>query len=153
PAPAAPHPAPARAAAAAPGLRIDLHNFAVNDATLTLHDAAKGTDLSITHINVATAVSTAADAITVTSLALRADLPGAQRVSVNGTGLSFNLTTHELGLGDVNADIPGGVVTFAGAVNVNTPAGDVAVASDGLNLNDVAALAAAFVPPAAGADV
>jgi len=141
------------AAAAASGLRIDLRNFEIDNATLTLRDAVTGTDLSVAHINVATAVSMAGDTVRVTSLTMRADLPGAHRVSVSGTGQSFNPTTGQLGLGEVKASIPGGVATFAGTVNVNTLAGDIAIVSDGLKLNDVVSLAAALAPAAASIDL
>ena len=146
PPPPVPRPAAPQAAAATSGLRIDLRNFAINDATLTLRDAVKGTDLSLTHVNVATAVSVTGDIVTVTSLTTHADLPGGHRVSISGTGQSFNPKTGQLALGDVKASIPGGVVTLAGTVNVNTLAGGVAIVSDGLALNDAMSFAATFAP-------
>lgn len=153
PPPPAPRPAEMQAAAATSGLRIDLRNFEINDATLTLRDAVTGTDLSLAHINVATAVSVTGDTVVVTSLTMRADLPGGHRVSISGTGQSFNPKTGQLTLGDMKANIPGGVVAFAGTANVNTLAADVAIVSDGLKLNDVMSLAAALAPAAANIDL
>jgi uncharacterized protein involved in outer membrane biogenesis len=142
-----------QAAAAASGLRIDLHNFEINNATLTLRDAVTGTDLSLAHINMATAVSMTGDNVMVTSLTMRADLPGGHRVSISGTGQSFNPKIGQLALGDVKASIPGGVVRLAGTVNVNTLAGDVMIVSDGINLNEAVSLAAALAPAAANIDL
>ena len=153
PPPPAPRAAKTQVAAAASGLRIDLRNFQINDATLTLRDAVTGTDLSVRHINVATAVSMAGDTVMVTSLTMRADIPGASRVSISGAGQSLSLKTGQLTLGDVKASIPGGVVTLTGTMNVNTLAGDVAIVSDGLKLNDVASPVAALAPAAANIDL
>ncbi|HVO24503.1 MAG TPA: AsmA-like C-terminal region-containing protein [Candidatus Margulisiibacteriota bacterium] len=139
---------PAAAPAASPvrsGLSIDLRRFEIRDATFTLR-AADGTEQSVQHINLTTALSAAGDTEMVSSLALRADLPKAGRVSASGTGQSFNLATGDIGLGDLKVDFPGGAVTLGGAANLNSASGDITIASDGIKLDEVMQLAAPLAP-------
>lgn len=153
PHPAAPPPRPAAAPPTAapsasplrPSLSIDLRKFEISDATFTLR-AADGTEYSLQHINLVTAISAAGDTETVSSLALRANLPKTGRLSARGTGQSFNLATGDITLGDLQVDFPGGVVTLGGAANVNSVSGDITIASDGIKLDEVTQFAATLAP-------
>lgn len=148
----APRPAASRAvgALAAPAaLNIDLRTFQINDATITLHDVEHTRDIAVRNINVDSALAMAGGNATVSRLTLNADLPGGQRISVSGTGQSFNLKSGELVLGSLNASLLGGVMAFAGAVNAYTAAGTTTLSSDGLKLDNVLPLAAAFTPTVA----
>ena len=150
---AAPRPASTRPvdvlAAPAAALNIDLRTFQINDATLTLRDVEQHSEVVLRKINVAAALTMAGDAVTVSRLTGRADLPGTHRISVSGTGQTLSLTTGQLELGHLQASIPGGELALAGTANVRTGSGVVTLASDGIKLDEVAPLAAAFTASAA----
>lgn len=148
PRPVSPRPVEVLAAPAA-ALNIDLRTFQINDATLTMRNVEQHSEVVLRKINVAAAISVVGDTVTVSRLTGRADLPGTHRISVSGTSQTLNLTTGQLELGNLQASVPGGELALAGTANVQTGSGVVTLSSDGIKLDEVAPLAAAFTASAA----
>ena len=153
PPPPAPRPAETQAAAATSGLRIDLRNFEINDATLTLRDAVNGHgSVARTHQRDDRRLDDRRHG--------DGDEPAPARRSPrcapclgqrNGTVLQSE--HRSAGARRAEGQHPGGVVTLGGTANVNTLAGDVAIVSDGLKLDEVVSLAATLAPAMANIDL
>lgn len=139
---------PTDTAAKGQAIGINLNSLEVTNARVTLKNFLKDKDLSVSNVNIKTAVSMENNSLKVSNLNLDGILLGQAKLNVYSDAISLDNNSGALNVPALRIKLNDDIIDVKADYNLKTSAATSTINSDGLNLEKLIAAFPDIVPPA-----
>ncbi len=127
---------------------INLNSLEVNDASVVLKNFMPEKDLTLSDIDIKTAIALENNKIEVSNLELTSLLLNAVKLGVTSDSIVLDNNSGELNVPSLKVKLNDDTININAVYNLNTSAATSGIKSDGINLEKLITSLAEFVPPA-----